>query len=128
MLDKNLKHFQQFDEILRWSSEVLHPANSPRGSTDEVIFALETLHVLSLHKPKKYVNSLQKLEPLGAHNPAFQSLLDARNAWRGTNQHDKGLLAAIELTLNSVLKKEITPFEEYMFYSHRQEFTPRPIH
>ncbi|KNZ62512.1 hypothetical protein VP01_1260g4 [Puccinia sorghi] len=113
---------ERFNEILRWSSEVLHPANTHRYSTDEVLFALETL----------YVHSVQKPEGLGSHNPAFEKLIDARDAWRGHSQLDESVPAAIELTANSAIKKKATIVENnellYILHQHKQQFTPQEIH
>lgn len=121
MLASNAEGSERFHEILKWSSDVLHPGNSQRYSPNDVTFALETL----------YVHSVQKPEGLGGHNPAFIRLLHASDAWRGSFHPDKAVPAAIESTINSAIEKKATIVTNEQLLGilneHKKEFSLEEI-
>jgi hypothetical protein len=88
MAAKKISEAEATKRLVEWSAQVIKPQPSQARDMDDVVFALETLYVHSLHKP----------EGLGARNPALEHLLAARHEWRNNIAEDRAVPAAIDVT------------------------------
>ncbi|KAA1130819.1 hypothetical protein PGTUg99_023645 [Puccinia graminis f. sp. tritici] len=88
MAAKEVSEAEASKKLVEWSAQVIKPRPSHVQDMDDVVFALETLYVHSLHKP----------EGLGARNPALEHLLAARHEWRNQLAEDRAVPAAIDVT------------------------------